>query len=183
MASVGDVKEGKTKLIFNFTSAPISGHSYNTSSTRCHQNKVNTRIALLTSSGRQGGELVLGDGEAGVVVGGDLEVVPGGGVQVQHHEVAPGLHVVGDDAPVLLVLWFVLHHEVDDGTAAVLPGVQVESDAPSRHLQEPPGVGNCGLHSLGLGRHHGGGFAQTNTVMIMIMIRMSLRLNSLTHSL
>ena len=120
-----------------------------------------------TSSGGQCGKLIFSDGEASVVVGGDPEVVPGRGVQVEDNKVAAGLDVVGDDAPVLLVLRFVLHHEVDDGTAAVLPGVQVERHAPSRHLQEPPGVRNGGLHSLGLGGHHGGGFAQANTAMIV----------------
>ena len=142
---------------------------------------INT-VLCLTSGGGQGGELVLRDGEAGVVVGGDLEVVPGGGVEVQHHEVAARLDVVGHDAPVLLVLGFVLHHEVDDGTAAVLPGVEVESDAPGRDLQEPAGVRDGGLHPLGLGGHHGGRLAQADTENI-IMMRPDPTTDYQTHSL
>ena len=81
---------------------------------------------MLTSSGRQGSELVLRDGEAGVVVGGHPQVVPGGGVEVQHHKVSPGLDIVTDHTPVLLTLGLVLDNKVEDGTAAIQPGVQVQ---------------------------------------------------------
>ena len=135
-----------------------------------------------TSSGCQCGKLIFSDGEASIVVGGDPEVVPGGGVQVEDHKVAAGLDVVGDHAPVLLVLGFVLHHEVDDGTAAVLPGVEVESDAPGRDLQEPAGVRDGGLHPLGLGGHHGGRLAQADTENI-IMMRPDPTTDCQTHSL
>ena len=79
-----------------------------------------------TSCGSQCGKLIFSDGEASIVVGGDPEVVPGRGVQVEDHKVAAWLDVVGDHAPVLLVLGFVLHHKVDDGTASIQPSIQVQ---------------------------------------------------------
>ncbi len=59
--------------------------------------------SIRTSGDGEGGELVLGDGEPCVVVRCDPEVVPGGGVQVQDHEVAAGLDAVGHQSPVLVV--------------------------------------------------------------------------------
>ena len=99
-----------------------------------HSNKTSSTIAINvictdmfhTSCGSQCGKLIFSDGEASVVVGGDPEVVPGGGVQVEDHKVAARLDVVGDHAPVLLVLGFVLHHKVDDGTASIQPSIKVQ---------------------------------------------------------
>lgn len=106
----------------------------------------------ITSCDGESGKLVLGDREACVVVGSDLEVVPRGGVQVQHDKVAPRLDAVGHQGPVQVVPRLVLDHEVEDGAAAVHPGVEVEGHAAGRHLQEGLGLGDGGLHPLGLGR-------------------------------
>ena len=65
--------------------------------------RVHSVEADLTSSDSQGCELVFRDGESRVVVCRHLQVVPGGRVQIQDHEIAASLHAVGHEGPVLVV--------------------------------------------------------------------------------
>ena len=71
-----------------------------------------------------------------------LQVIPSGGGKIKHHKVTAGLHIVGNQGPLLLFLWLVLHHKVDHWASTILPGIQVKGDTAGGNLKESSCVRN-----------------------------------------
>ena len=90
-------------------------------------NKTDNFLKIeLTPSGCEGCKFIFSNGKSSIIMGSDPEVVPGGRVQIQDYKVSSRLDIVADNTPVLLVLGFVLHNKVDDGTASIQPSIQVQ---------------------------------------------------------
>jgi len=114
-------------------------------------------------------------------VGGDAEIVPGGGFQVQNHVIVVRLHIVGDLVPFDLITtkvknlrqsskvflkyvlpFLALYHKVRHGATTIFPGLEVQRYGVRGDFNEAWLLRQLGLLSLGTGVQYVRSFASSN---------------------